>query len=438
MVHHLLVQQRGHEGHQPLLEAEIEELRIVLDVYLCGQCADGVRGPVPDRQFPEVVLEGIEQLGEFRLDDGAYVRGTCGLHLLGALHPQGVHLAVGQFRELAVLRGHLAASRHHVLAEPSPVAEEVFYLGHRGQLGFLPVVLASGSRQLQGPVLFGLLVAGAQDAGDVPVVVGKPFPGPLGGRLLRDAVGVEQVAGAHDVLVAVVWHILHALLSQFAFDGLQDPFQLSGRRVFLPGWWHDFHGERRGLGIEVDIRVVRQAAQAGDVLALLVKRMSQQRGIVPVDGLEGIGMQERGVDGTGIVRMAVRVCADDAQARSADGDMGQQGMRVVAHQLHAFSHPFRRQVVEVRQAQPGMAADVLLAFPAPEAYRHRKAGAVGFLPPGRLRLLVFQVVAVFSGMLGNGRIVADQLHDVFQGHFGGTGVRIAFEKAQGCFLVVHN
>ena len=41
-------------------------------------------------------------------------------------------------------------------------------------------------------------------------------------------------------------------------------------------------------------------------------------------------------------------------------------------------------------------------------------------------------------MFVSGRIVTDQLYDAFQGHFGGTSVRIAFEKANGIVFHVFN
>lgn len=87
-------------------------------------------------------------------------------------------------------------------------------------------------------------------------------------------------------------------------------------------------------------------------------------------------------------------------------------------------------VVEVYHAELGPFPDVRLSFAMAEAYRYRKAETSFFLARGRLCLVVTEVVAVLFRTFGGGSMTADHFDNVFQGSVGGTGVRVAFEKAE--------
>ena len=199
--------------------------------------------------------------------------------------------------------------------------------------------------------------------------------------------------------------------------------------MVLPSVRVGCYQERLGIRVEIHVRVVRQATQAGDVLALLVIRTAGQLRIVAVHLGEGQLVQEARLPRVEVSRQGI--AADDADARPADGDVGQQGVRVAAHRLEAGGQLFRRDVVEVRQTQPRVAADVVLPFAPAEAHGHGKARARLFLPGGRLGQLLLQVVPVALRMAGHGFMAADHLDDGFQTHFGGDCVPVAFEQADG-------
>ncbi len=64
-------------------------------------------------------------------------------------------------------------------------------------------------------MLTGVLVARTEDACDVSVITGKSGECPFSGNLLGYAVGVEQIAHAHDILVVVMLFVAYPLGLQF-------------------------------------------------------------------------------------------------------------------------------------------------------------------------------------------------------------------------------
>ena len=64
-----------------------------------------------------------------------------------------------------------------------------------------------------------------ENARYVAVVVGKPLQSPFNGSLPVYAIVIEQVACAHDILIAVMFRIRHTLCFQLVFDGTDHPFQ---------------------------------------------------------------------------------------------------------------------------------------------------------------------------------------------------------------------
>lgn len=91
-------------------------------------------------------------------------------------------------------------------------------------------------------------------------------------------------------------------------------------------WRDHLHDEGRGLGVEVDVRVVCQAAQAGGIFTLLVVRKAGKVGVMPVDQAERLQVQVVGRMFPAV--LSADITGENANARPADGRVGQQGVRV--------------------------------------------------------------------------------------------------------------
>lgn len=278
-------------------------------------------------------------------------------------------------------------------------------------------------------MLLGVGVTRGDDAGHVAVIVGKRLCGPSGGGFLGHPEFVEQVARAHDVVVAAVWFVDHAFLFQQGLGCLHRLFQLPvGCRgqflgLLLLPWLDD---KRLCFRIKPGVGVVGQSAQACGVLALQVARPAQQVAEISVPLFKEAAVEPQ----VWLVLLAQPLDGeDDAQAVPADGGVGQQCMRVGTGTAAAFRQFLRVDVVDVGQAESRPFMYVLLPLAAFEAYGHCKARAGRFLPSGSGVVAVSQEVTVFFGMLLHGRRFADKVNDVCQGSGARTFVRIAFEKA---------
>lgn len=162
------------------------------------------------------------------------------------------------------------------------------------------------------------------------------FRGPFDGCLAVVSLLGHHIAGAHHILVVAAWLKADAVAGQLGgddvvvvlLDALLLPLLLAllGRRGGVEGYLLGCEGN--GIGIEIHLGVVGQAAQPGDVLALAVGLASDELPVVGVAGEEGLLIVGHNVvHGIG-VRLGKFVLVDDAQAVAAHGDIAQEGVRV--------------------------------------------------------------------------------------------------------------
>ena len=165
------------------------------------------------------------------------------------------------------------------------LGEVVLYLGYRGTAVFLL------TRQLPSGMLGGLLVAGADDGGDVVArsgIVGKAGKGPCRAVGLGHSVAVHQVAGLRDVAVVLAGNVAYTTALQLLAD----------MRLGSLGRTHLAWTTRRALGLELHLeghssRVVMEggiiggARQTGGILAQGVGGKAGEGLVVGVDLKEG-------------------------------------------------------------------------------------------------------------------------------------------------------
>ena len=134
-------------------------------------------------------------------------------HLLAHAGPQRIDIAVGQggkrpgtiFGQI----GYLALTGNDILPESGLVIQEIFYLLHvAGTLG--PSL--EDTRHGTGAMFVRVSVAGSDDCGGIVGIVCERGVRPLLCISLRHTVGIEQIAHAHDVLVAVMSLVGNAFL----------------------------------------------------------------------------------------------------------------------------------------------------------------------------------------------------------------------------------
>ena len=243
--------------------------------------SDVVGLAVPFGKRGEIFLEGVEvgrELGVEHVVDVADVRA---FHPLVYPAPEGVAVAVGQFPERLFVRPfQFALACDDVDAEKGFAGEERFDFLYRGAKRFflLPALFAA-FRKAARPVLFRLLVTGAEDRFDVcRPVVAERFHGPGKRFGLRHAVEVEEVTCAHDVFVMVARLVGDAFGVQQLVYGFGGGFCRGAmfarhRRAarFPPGFGLRLFGqldrERECAGVEAGLRVVGQPADAFGVFA---------------------------------------------------------------------------------------------------------------------------------------------------------------------------
>lgn len=199
-------------------------------------------------------------------------------------------------------------------------------------------------------MLTGVLVARTEDACDVSVIIGKSGECPFSGNLLGYAVGVEQIAHAHDILVVVMLFVAYPLGLQFlngcfyGFFQMFVPAGLSGGNGVLLLAVLQFDVERPGFGIEEYIGIVGQAAQPGDIFAFHVTFAVQQPGVVIVGLLKGPGIKLQ------ILFMILRyaVCQEkNADTGATDGGVGEERVRIFPDAFQQFLQPVVGNMVNV-------------------------------------------------------------------------------------------
>ena len=287
-----------------------------------------------------------------------------------------------------------------VVAKDSLTVQEVFDLLHVA--GAFRLRFQDRRQRARGMFVHVRITRG-DDTGHIPVIIRERINSPLFGISLWHAISIEQITHTHDVLVAVMGFVDHLLLLQDLAGGCHCPLQQTpGCRT--AGWLQGLLlglGERlqtEGLSrrVEEDRRVMGKPAEAGSILTLQVTRTAQQVGIItvglfkdafvqgqtlPVDTLEFVDEEK------------------DAQAISANGDIGQQGVRVGTRLAAKLFQPVRIDVVDVCQAQAGPTVDVLLLLAAVKPHSHSETRTRGFLAAGSDGIALRQEVAMFFGMV---------------------------------------
>ena len=392
------IQHARHEADEPLAEVFPEAFLAALDVHGVGQPGNVVGDTVPGRQSLQILfewMEGGDKLGVEHVVDVALAGAA---HLLVYARPEGVDVAVGERGKRpvrAVDVGHLALAGEEVVPEDALGAQVLLYL--------LDAASGATTRSMPfprptGAVILGMGIARGDDRGGIAVIVREGLDGPSGAVGLGHAVGIEQIAHAHDVLIVVMRFVSDAFLLQLPPGGSDGRFQRAGSRTPLGSLGSDrlLQVERLRLGVEEDVRVVGQSAETGGILALEVARTAQQFRIVAVGLFEELPIQLLVLSGVG----AQPVDAEkDAQAMPADGDVDQQRMRVGAGLAAKLFQPPLFDVVDVRQAQAGPVVDVRLSLAALETHGHGEAGSGEFLATGSNDVTLQEKVTVFFGMI---------------------------------------
>ena len=142
-----------------------------------------------------------------------------------------------------------------------------------------------------------------------------------------------------------------------------------------------------------------QSAEAGGILALQVARAAQQFRIVVVGLLEELPVQLQVLPGI-LPQPLDR--KENAQAMPADGDVGQQCVRVFTGLAAKLFQLTLFDVVDVCQAQAGPTVDVCLLLATRETHGHGEAGTGELLTAGGGVVALRPEIAVFFGMIPHG------------------------------------
>ena len=191
--------------------------------------------------------------------------------------------------------------------------------------------------------------------------------------------------------------IHHPLPVQFLADAGHHPLHPSRTGTSRPAHARKVEAEGFGIRLEIHPLVVRQSAQPRSILAGRVETTSRQLPVVLVHSLEHPGITRHPV-GIGCLPLQT-VTAHHPHPLSADGGIGQHGMRVGTDPAEDFPYLPLRQMVKVHHGESRPPADVNLPFTFLKAYRHRKTRAGRLLPVGCRFQLLRTVVTEFFGMV---------------------------------------
>ena len=264
-----------------------------------------------------------------------------------------------------------------------------------------------------------MLVARFEDAVDIPVEpVLVVFHRPFVGILLRNAVCIEQIAHAHEVLVTAAFFeddvfIGESLLSRY--HCLFQQLHRLGMLLLVLLIRFEVDEEGFGLWMVIRVRVVRKAAQLGTSLAFRVGLDTKQVTVVVVCMLERILIQFLlllEVQQTAVLAIVEK---ENTKPATADGPVREQRVRVfLGGFFQTVDNDFVR-IVDVHHPDARPSGNVLLRLAAFEQGRHREADASRLFITSFLFEALVQVIPMPLGPLLHRGIIQNQLKDLLQG-----------------------
>ena len=188
---------------------------------------------------------------------------------------------------------------------------------------------------------------------------------------------VEQLGHLEEVVVAVALHEAFALagedvvgLCDVGVDALFAGLLLHGGHLPLHLLGAEDE-ERRGVGVEVDVGVVAEEAEAGGVLGGAVVRAAGDEGVVLVAEEPGVEIGHLGLRGA--------VGVEDAYAVAAAGEVAEEGVGVGLGGGEDLRQLLGADVVQVDGAETREAVDVGALAPAHEVRGGSEAGETVFV-----------------------------------------------------------
>ena len=391
MVHHLLIQDAGHERHEPFTEMEGES-GIIRSMHHRRHPGDIIGLPIPDGKVLHVGRQGIVPGYEFRLQD-AQKSILTGIQIrFLRTEPKRIFFPVGDVMEVGFIQpAYLPTGEHDVITKAALRTDKRFQLPDRG-VGQLTGVIFG---QCLCTVFIGMQVHRAGDACEsITIIVGKFLESPLERHFPCHSEIIHQVERGRDVIIVIAFGVAFTLLFEqcahgnrrFVYGGMKGLPGSDGSREVL--FLRNPNMHRHGSRVIVRVGIITKIARTGGILAMLVKGMTQQLFVVRF----ALPVHRIMIPDIGDIRQE-----EKPDAESGMGNVRQQHIGIEPQPLDNQPGHSRSEIIQIAHANARVTADMFYTATAlADDGRGDKFRAP--LDASRLRLLT--MVKIITMLLG--------------------------------------